>query len=366
MVDPKERKIIIRDRLRVAAVFAVLLMVIAFIVYFGMVAMGRLPIPRWPRPDKEAPAPAVTAEPAPTPTEEPVPTASAAPVPSAKPSPERAEASEEAVPVEERSPTPTAEPTPIPTAEPTPEPTAAPLRSALWTDGKTEAILPVTLRTPGQRRWQYQISNAELLLEEDYAPQELVWVESGQAVDRRMEAPLRQMFAEARRVGYSLYFCSGYRDYETQSIIYWNHIYDYEAQGLSFEEADALTCLAVNPPGASEHQLGLTADVLEYAGQPMIADIGGSGLMAWLEKNCARFGFIVRYPEGKTDITGVDYEPWHLRYVGSAAAYIMENDLCLEEFLALYNERKNPPAAEAEPEEAPAMAPETEHIRGKS
>lgn len=300
MEDPNERKRRIRDRLRVTAVFAVLVMVIAFIVYFGMVALGRLPIPRWPQPDKTPSAPTATVEPTPTATVVPTPTA-------------------------------TVEPTLAPTMEP----------SALWTDAKSEEIPPVTLQSPGQERWQYQISNAQLLLDEDYEPEELVEIESGQYVDVRIEAPLREMFAAVRAAGYGLYFCSGYRDYDTQSIIYWNHIYDYEAQGMSFEEADALTRLSVNPPGASEHQLGLTADVLEYAGQPMMSYIGGSGLMAWLENNCARYGFIIRYPEGKTDITGVDYEPWHLRYVGpAAAAYIMKNDLCLEEFLQLYIERK--------------------------
>ena len=69
----------------------------------------------------------------------------------------------------------------------------------------------------------------------------------------------------------------------------------------------------------------------------MEAYIGGSGLMLWLEENCADYGFVIRYPDGKTDITGISYEPWHLRYVGGEVAqYMMENDLCLEEFLALY------------------------------
>ena len=60
--------------------------------------------------------------------------------------------------------------------------------------------------------------------------------------------------------------------------------------------------------------------------------------MLWLEENCANYGFIVRYPEDKTDITSISYEPWHLRYVGrEAAEYIMENGICLEEFLILYD-----------------------------
>ena len=58
--------------------------------------------------------------------------------------------------------------------------------------------------------------------------------------------------------------------------------------------------------------------------------------MLWLEEHCMNYGFVIRYPDGKTDITGVMYEPWHLRYVGPCARYIMSHDLCLEEFLALY------------------------------
>ena len=134
-----------------------------------------------------------------------------------------------------------------------------------------------------------------------------------------------------------MYFCSGYRDYDTQYTIYWNHINQYMAQGMTEEEAHAKTRLAVNYPGASEHQSGLCADILESASQEMEPWIGGSGLMLWLEQHCAEYGFVVRYPKDKTDITGVEYEPWHLRYVGvDAATYMMEKGLCLEEFLALY------------------------------
>ena len=99
------------------------------------------------------------------------------------------------------------------------------------------------------------------------------------------------------------------------------------------EQAEAATLASVNRPGGSEHQLGLAVDLLEYGDQEMEPWIGGSGLMLWLEEHCAEYGFIIRYPADKTAVTGVEYEPWHLRYVGSCASYIMENGLCLEEFL---------------------------------
>ncbi len=172
-------------------------------------------------------------------------------------------------------------------------------------------------------------------LEPDFEPA-LLDIERGERFDSRAAAPLLMLIADARAAGYEVYVCSCYRSYEVQYSIYWNHVADYQKEGMTFEEAEAATRIAVNYPGGSEHQLGLAADILESPQQEMEPWIGGTGLMLWLEEHCADYGFIIRYPEDKTDITGVEYEPWHLRYVGTAARYIMEHDLCLEEFLALY------------------------------
>lgn len=212
---------------------------------------------------------------------------------------------------------PAATATPEPT--PTPEPTATPLPF-------------------DKSDWTLLLANASNPLAEDFAPPSLTEIADGQSVDSRIADPIRALLTDAKAAGYTnIYFCSGYRDYDTQYSIYWNAVWtrmnDY---GYSQEEAEAMTRLEINPPGSSEHQLGTTADILEYYGQDMQPYIGGSGLMLWLEQHCTEYGFILRYPEGKTDITGVEYEPWHLRYVGlEAAEYITENNLCLEEFLAL-------------------------------
>ncbi len=205
-------------------------------------------------------------------------------------------------------------PSPPPTAEPTPAPPAVDTGS-----------------------WQLRLIDYDHPLGEDFAPPELTEVADGQSMDSRVAPAMSQLIADAKAAGYTVYFCSGYRDYDTQYYIYWNHIDQYTAQGLSEAEAHEKTRLAVNYPGSSEHQSGLCADILESWDQEMEPWIGGSGLMLWLEQHCAQYGFVVRYPDGKTDITGVEYEPWHLRYVGQeAAAYMMEHGLCLEEFLALY------------------------------
>lgn len=209
---------------------------------------------------------------------------------------------------------------PEPVIEEEPEPTATP-----------EPLPEVDLTS-----WELRLVRADNPLDADFVP-ELTEIERGEMFDSRAVTHLKQLIADAREAGYTVYVCSGYRAYETQSWIWWNHIEKYMAAGMTQEEAEAATRLAVNYPGGSEHQLGLAADLLEDEKQDMEPYIGGTGLMLWLEEHCADYGFVIRYPDGKTDITGVEYEPWHLRYVGSCARYIMEHDLCLEEFLALYN-----------------------------
>ncbi len=208
--------------------------------------------------------------------------------------------------------------TPAPTAVPTPIPTPA---------------LPAVDVTS----WELRLVDLDHPLGADFAPPMLTVVADNEMVDSRVAPELERLFADARNAGYPIYFCSGYRDYDTQYSIYWNHINNYTAQGMTEEEARAATLLAVQYPGCSEHQSGLCADILESPDQDMEPYIGGSGLMLWLEQHCAEYGCVIRYPKDKTDITGIEYEPWHLRYVGhEAAEYIMGHGLCLEEFLALY------------------------------
>ncbi len=204
-------------------------------------------------------------------------------------------------------------------AEPTPTPEPAPALPGVDLDS-----------------WELRLVRRDHPLPADFAP-ELAEVESNERFDARAVMHLQKLISDAREAGYSVYVCSCYRSYDTQSTIYWGHVDRYMKQGMTQAEAEAATAIAVNYPGGSEHQLGLAADLLEYQGQDMEPYIGGTGLMLWLEEHCADYGFIIRYPDGKTDITGVEYEPWHLRFVGSCAYYLMENDLCLEEFLALYD-----------------------------
>ena len=131
----------------------------------------------------------------------------------------------------------------------------------------------------------------------------------------------------ARAEGHELYLKSGYRSYYKQAVMYENRVKKY-----GYDDG------WVTKPGASDHQTGLGCDVVpkKWTDRGMNEDMAKEPETQWMAENCARFGFILRYPADKEDITEINYEPWHLRYVGvEVATYIMENGLCLEDF---YNE----------------------------
>ena len=140
---------------------------------------------------------------------------------------------------------------------------------------------------------------------------------------------MEAMFVEMREVGYTdVSITSAYRSYAKQEYLFNyylsinNNDYDYVA---TFS----------NPPGSSEHQTGLCADLHNLPS----ADVkfGETEAFAWLRDNCHKFGFILRYPEDKVDVTGISYEPWHYRYVGRYHATHMYNEgLCLEEYVSAY------------------------------
>ena len=128
----------------------------------------------------------------------------------------------------------------------------------------------------------------------------------------------------ARQEGHELYLKSGYRSYYKQAVMYENRIKKY-----GYDDG------WVTKPGASDHQTGLGCDVVpkKWTDRGMNEDMAKEPETQWMAEHCAEFGFILRYPSDKEDITKINYEPWHLRYVGKAAAtYIMDNGLCLEEF----------------------------------
>lgn len=151
------------------------------------------------------------------------------------------------------------------------------------------------------------------------------------AIYLRPEAagPLEALFQAAAEAGYTLYAVSGYRSYGIQASIYNRKV---EAVG---EKRAQLTSA---PPGASEHQLGLAMDINgeTTVSLGLVEAFGESPEGVWVAENAHRFGFIIRYPKGATEITGYAYEPWHLRYVGTETAQqVYELGITYEEYHGL-------------------------------
>lgn len=167
---------------------------------------------------------------------------------------------------------------------------------------------------------------------------ELYTLDDGHRVDSRCYDALVEMLNACRDAGYDPLICSAYRTQETQQSLYDNKVQRLMNSGMSEEEARVEGAKAVAIPGTSEHQLGLAVDIVDAQMQDLTEAQENTGTQQWLMANSWRFGFIHRYPSGKTDITGIIYEPWHYRYVGvDAAQDIFNRDVTLEEYLGRVN-----------------------------
>jgi len=168
----------------------------------------------------------------------------------------------------------------------------------------------------------------------DYKPSDLspvqYYAENRTAASRYLRKEAADQFHKlveaAREQGYTLVMTTAYRSYGFQQILWNNYV---------AAEGEAAAARYSAKPGESEHQTGLAVDVtspsVEYK---LTGSFGETPEGVWLAENAPRFGFIIRYPQGKEHITGYLYEPWHLRYVGEAAATeISSNGLTLEEYL---------------------------------
>ena len=156
---------------------------------------------------------------------------------------------------------------------------------------------------------------------------------SGERMDSRAAAAYEDMYDAAAAEGIYLTPCSGYRSYSTQKRLYNEFFNEYLDQGYSVQEAHDLTSRRRNPAGSSEHNIGICMDIICASSS---ANFQNTKAYAWLQNNAHNYGFILRYPEDKVDITGVKFEPWHWRYVGvENAANIKNSGKCLEEYLGL-------------------------------
>ena len=128
---------------------------------------------------------------------------------------------------------------------------------------------------------------------------------------------------------------SGYRDFGFQRALHQNKVQEYRNKGYGAAEAEKAAAFWVARPRESEHNTGLAMDISSRSYPNLELPYAHDPNGAWLAKNCGRFGFVIRYPEDKSDITQIGFEPWHVRYVGHPHSVIMkESSWCLEEYLA--------------------------------
>ena len=168
---------------------------------------------------------------------------------------------------------------------------------------------------------------------------DLVTLSDGRRVDSRCYEAFEEMMAACRDAGYAPVLCSAYRTQETQQSLYDNKVQRLMNSGMGEEEAKVEAAKAVAIPGTSEHQLGLAVDIVDANMQDLTDEQEKTETQKWLMANSWRYGFIHRYPNDKTDITGIIYEPWHYRYVGKAAAQdIFNRDITLEEYVGKTNQ----------------------------
>lgn len=147
--------------------------------------------------------------------------------------------------------------------------------------------------------------------------------------------PLMQMLSDCKSAGHKTYIVSAYRSQQDQEKNYQRKVNEYLSKGYSEAEARVLAAKVVAVPGTSEHQLGLALDIVDASWPYLKNEQANMPAQKWLMEHSWEYGFILRYPADKTDVTGIIYEPWHYRYVGKElAAELHACGLTLEEYLA--------------------------------
>ena len=176
--------------------------------------------------------------------------------------------------------------------------------------------------------WNLILVNDDYCVPRNYEV-ELTELSNGEKVDSRIYPQLQQMFDDARAEGLELFVREGYRTTQDQKDIMNERIQQYQDEGYSRGEAKKLAKEYVAEPGTSEHELGIAVDI-----NADTSKCSSGAVYTWLANNAYKYGFIKRYPDNKIEITGVNNEPWHYRYVGVDAALEMQKKgLCLEEYI---------------------------------
>ncbi|HWP80555.1 MAG TPA: M15 family metallopeptidase [Candidatus Acidoferrum sp.] len=205
-------------------------------------------------------------------------------------------------------------------------------------------LLPVSAFDAEELSPNRVLINPACRVEVDYIPPDLVPLTSvglkvslaAISLDRQAADFLKFLVADMSGDGITNYIIvSGYRQFSSQERLFTNKVNSYIAQGYSEADARAAAATSVAVPGTSEHQSGYAIDMSNTAqGGTLSGNVAKSSVGVWMLENAQRFGFTLRYPEDKTDITGIIYEPWHYRYVGFPHSQILyDMGLCLEEYV---------------------------------
>lgn len=184
--------------------------------------------------------------------------------------------------------------------------------------------------------WELILVNKQHPIPDDYSFN-LATIKGSMKCDERILADLLSMLKAAAKDNVSLVICSPYRESSTQVRLFERKINKYMGSGLSYVDAYKMSSQWVTVPGTSEHQIGLCLDIYSSTYKTLNSGFGETVAGKWLRDHSHEYGFILRYPLGKEYITGIEYEPWHFRYVGKdAAKIIFEENITLEEFWDLY------------------------------
>lgn len=213
--------------------------------------------------------------------------------------------------------------------------------------------------------WTLLLVNPSHPIPEGYLP-ELETITDDFRVDKRIADSVKLLFIKAKEEGINLKICSAYRTVEYQENLFSNKKNEYLAAGTSEDEAVAAAATIVAVPGSSEHHTGLALDIVTPEYQSLDEGFADTPAFKWLDQNAYKYGFIMRYPKDKQDITGIIYEPWHYRYVGvENAANMKKSGECLEEYISSLSKKESEASAQPAVEGAesvPSQAREEDSI----
>ena len=200
-----------------------------------------------------------------------------------------------------------------------------------------EALQQTGNKVTSSDDWKLLLVNPWNTLPEDFDV-EMTKISGNHYIDSRAYEDYAEMMKALQDEGLSPLVCSSYRTLQKQTTLYNNQVAKYKSRGYTQASAEAEAGKWVAVPGTSEHHTGLALDIVATSYQVLDESQENTAEQKWLMKNSYKYGFILRYPSDKSDITGIYYEPWHYRYVGKEAAKeIFESGVCLEEYLASVN-----------------------------